>query len=195
MLRLYGARELKQAVQEAQEQGGEVAGGRLTAAIRARIGEPCRSWENIGGQIVPSPTVARILDSVKSARIGTWGQMHDAYQQAWAEYPAQRRSHGLFCVLLGFERRAEELDAALIRRILEDSVSIQEELLQRAYASRQKDFDNPFRQATFRNPREMEAVLGKVEDTPFLREFSRETEAYRRDVERILSRLAGKQGE
>jgi hypothetical protein len=90
------------------------------------------------------------------------------------------------------DRRLEELDSALIRRILEESVEIQEELLERAYASRRKDFENPFRQATFRNPREMEAVLGRLEETPFLCEYRQEVEAYCREVKRILSRLDGK---
>jgi hypothetical protein len=191
MLRFYGARELKQAVQEALERGAAPEGARLAAAVHAQIGEPCRSWENLGGQIIPSATVAELLDGVTSGRLSTWGQMHDGYQKAWAEYPAQRRSHGLFCVLLALDRRIEDLDAALIGRILEESVSIQEELLQRAFASRQKDFDNPFRQATFRNKLEMEAVLGRLEDTPFLQEYRKETEAYRRDVKQILSRVAG----
>jgi len=191
MLRLYGARELKQAVQEALDQGLRPGGGRLEAALRAQIGEPCRSWENLGGQLVPTPTVAAMLEEVKSGRIGSWSRLHEAYQRAWAEYPAQRRSHALFCLLLAMDRGVEDLDEALIRTALEQSAALQEELLARAYASRRKDFDNPFRRATFRNPREMEAVLGKLEDNAFLQEFGRETEAYRRDVQRILSRLDG----
>jgi hypothetical protein len=187
MLRLYGARELKQAVQEAQQQ--EAAADRLVAAIRAQAGEPCRSWKNVGGQIMPSPTVSKLLEGVRSGRISSWSELHDAYQQAWGEYPAQRRSHGLVCVLLAMDRRPEELDAALVRTILKESVEIQKELLERAYASRRKDFDNPFRQATFRTPREMEAVLGRLEETPFLCEYRREAEAYCREVERLLSRL------
>lgn len=191
MLRLYGARELMQAVAEAHQRGKAAEKGRLAEAVRALIGEPCRSWENVGGQIMPSPTVGRLLEGVRSGRIACWSELHDAYQEAWAEYPAQRRSHGLFCMLLAMDRRVEELDAALIRRTLEESVEIQEELLDRAYASRRKDFDNPFRQATFRNPREMEAVLGRLEDTPFLCEYRKETESYCREVKRILSRLDG----
>jgi hypothetical protein len=189
MLRLYGARELKQAVQEALQR--EAAAGRVTAAVRAQIGEPCRSWENVGGQIMPSPTVGKLLEGVRSGRIASWGELHEAYQEAWAEYPTRRRSHGLLCLLLATDRRVEELDAALIRGILEESVSIQKELLERAHASRRKDFENPFRQATFRNPREMEAVLGRLEETPFLCEYRQEAEAYCREVERILSRLDG----
>lgn len=190
MLRLYGARELKQAVQEALER--EAAAGRLAAAVRAQLGEPCRSWENVGGQIMPSSTVGRLLEGVRSGRIAAWSELHDAYQQAWAQYPAQRRSHGMLCMLLALDRRAEELDAALIRRMLEESVLIQKELLERAYASRRKDFENPFRRATFRNPREMEAVLGRLEDSPFLQEYRQEIEGYCREVERILSRVDGK---
>jgi hypothetical protein len=41
----------------------------------------------------------------------------------------------------------------------------------------------------------MEAVLGKVEDISFLREFSKETEDCRRETEDILSRLSGGKGE
>jgi hypothetical protein len=217
MLRYYGAVELKGILQEAlgaADPGGAAkrrpprhpAGGAARAAAGSRprdaaaraleaVQQACsevhRSWDNVGGQIMPEPTVQGILTAIKKGHLDSWQKLHQAYREAWEQYPGQRRSHGVFCVLLAYDREPAELDTTLLRLVLEDSLATSRELLERAYASRRKDFQNPFRQSTFRNPREMEAVWGKLEDIPFLTEYREETERYCREVEELLPLLSG----
>jgi hypothetical protein len=57
-------------------------------------------------------------------------------------------------------------------------VRVQGFVCEQVYASRKKDYDNPFRQATFADAAEMRAVLGTAEDNAFVREMRRETEAF-----------------
>ena len=78
----------------------------------------------------------------------------------------------------------------MVRRILEEAVEIAKELLQRAYASRRKDFDNPYRQATFRNPAEMEAVCGNLEEISFLKDYKAEIERFCREAEDCLAAIS-----
>jgi len=206
MLAYYGARELKAALEEllpgagAAGAGAAGAGGSAGRArgggadalerLRKRAGTPSRRWENLGGQIAPVEEVEQILEGVRSGEIDTWGELHEAYDRAWERYPAQRRNHALFCALSVYGRTIERLDPALAATILRDSQATAQELLARAVASRRKDFVNPFRRITFRNEEEMTAVLGTVEEIPFLRSLREETESYCAEVDRLLARLS-----
>ena len=44
------------------------------------------------------------------------------------------------------------------------------------YRTRKKDYENPFRQATYRNAEEMTAAIGTLEENSFVRQIRSETE-------------------
>ena len=46
------------------------------------------------------------------------------------------------------------------------------------YESRKKDYDNEFRNATFRNEAEKLAVVGKIDDVSFVKQIRKETEEF-----------------
>jgi hypothetical protein len=189
MLRFYGARELAAVVQRALEKRGK--GKRGSEAIAKDIGKryskPHRNWDNIGGQLIPVPELEELIRAVREGRIDTWERLHQAYDGAWKEYPEHKTAHALYCLLYSYDLGIEQLDPELIRRVLQNSTEVARELLQRAYVSRQKDFENPYRRTTFRNPAEMEAVWGKLEDISFLKSYTEEIESYCRSVEECLS--------
>ena len=137
---------------------------RVVEEIKTRYQNPYRNWDNIGGQLIPEQVLAELIRNVIEKRISSWEQLHEAYDAAWKEYPEQRTGHALRCLLYSYGRKSEELTPAFVRQVLQESVEIAKELLDRAYESRKKDYTNPFRRATFRNPEEMEAVWGKLED-------------------------------
>ncbi len=192
MLRFYGARELITVMQQSlsREGGGRGGSENVVQEIKSRSENPHRSWENIGGQLIPESLLAELIRGVSERRIGSWGELHQAYDAAWEEYPKQKTAHALFCFLHSYEYSAEELTPELVRRILEEAVEVAKELLQRAYASRKKDFDNPYRQATFRNPAEMEAVCGKLEEISFLKDYTAEIDRFCREAEDCLSAIS-----
>ncbi len=197
MLRFYGARELNTAVQRVVNSGGDREqdeGKNRGKAIAKQIGEryskPHLSWENIGGQLIPTPELEQLIRTVQEGRTDTWEQLHRAYDLAWEAYPEHRTAHALYCLMVSYDLDTDQLDTEQIRRILSESVEVARELLQRAQASRGKDYENPFRQSTFRNPAEMEAVWGKLEDISFLKDYAEEIETYCRSVVECLSVLS-----
>jgi hypothetical protein len=52
--------------------------------------------------------------------------------------------------------------------MLEWYLSFRKHLLAEIRHSRQKDYENPFRQMLYADKKEMEAVIGKLEKTPFI---------------------------
>jgi hypothetical protein len=189
MLRFYGARELKGVVEKALDSrsGGKGRGAAIVKDIRKRSLKPYRSWENIGGQLIPVPELEELIRAVCEGRINSWERLHQAYDDAWNTYPEQKTAHALYCLLYSYDLDMEQLDPELFLRILQESIEVARELLQRSYASRRKDYENPYRKATFRSPEEMEAVWGKLEDISFLKSYTEEIQTYCRGVEECLS--------
>jgi len=68
---------------------------------------------------------------------------------------------------------------------LDKTVAIQEYIRDQVYASRKKDHDNPFRQATYRNTEEMVAAIGTIEDNSFVKLVREETENFKAAVEEM----------
>jgi hypothetical protein len=128
-----------------------------------------------------------LIRSVCEGKINTWGELHHAYDSTWDEYPEQKTAHALYCLLYSYNPEFEKLSPELIRRSLEESVETARELLRRAYESRRKDYENPYRLATFRNPEEMEEVWGKLEDISFLNSYTEEVESFCAGVGECLS--------
>jgi len=62
-------------------------------------------------------------------------------------------------------------------------------IAQRVYATRAKDWTNPFRKTTFRNENEQLAVHGRIEDNSAIKDVSREMESIGAEIDRLISRL------
>ena len=116
-------------------------------------------------------------------------ELHSAYLKAWKEYPAEKANHGIFCLLKMKNREPEDLTEAFIAETLEESARTAQKLLEMAFRSRKKDYDNPFRQATYRSIEEMNSVVGSIEDNSFLNDFRQETDAYCREVGELIKSL------
>jgi NDP-sugar pyrophosphorylase family protein len=193
MLRFYGARELIAVIEELMDtgrenkKGGSNRGASIVKEIAKHVSTPRRSWMNIGGQLIPEPELQELLRAVQERQIDSWERLHQAYDDAWSRYPQQKTAHALSCLLVSYQLEAGELGPDAIRLILRESVEVARELLDRAHKSRRKDFENPFRLATFRNPEEMEAVWGRLEDISFLKSYAEEIGAYCRRAEDCLS--------
>ena len=65
---------------------------------------------------------------------------------------------------------------------------IQEYVRDQVYTTRKKDFENPFRQATYRNMDEMTAAIGTIEDNSFVKQVRGETEEFEKRIQQIKKR-------
>ncbi|MFI5380715.1 MAG: DUF4954 family protein [Tepidisphaerales bacterium] len=152
-------------------------GTTLASMCSALAGPRQQAWVNLGGQLVPAPDVERLLADIRSGQLAGWTAIHQAYDRLWQEYPLRKQQHSLATLrdLLG----TDTLTPAAWNAALDQAVVIQEYIRDQVYLSRKKDFDDPFRQTTFRNPEEMRAVLGTPEDNSFVAQVRQETDAFR----------------
>jgi len=94
----------------------------------------------------------------------------------WNKYNTDKQKHSFatLCDLLD----KKDLTLADWNSALDKTKGIQKFVSDQVYSSRKKDFENPFRQSTFRNKDEMKAAFGTIDDNSFIVQVRKETEDF-----------------
>jgi len=71
----------------------------LATMCEALAGPRERDWVNLGGQLVPEPSVAKLRAEIREGQHNSWADIHRAYDALWAAYPIQKQRHA-FATLL-----------------------------------------------------------------------------------------------
>jgi len=145
-----------------------------------------KHWSNLGGQLMPTAQLDKIRADVAAGKLNSWDDIHNRYDQLWENYAFEKQQHcyATLCDILSKKNLSFEdwLDS------LKNAVEIQQYVCDQVYTSRKKDFDNPFRQATYRNIDEMTAAIGTIEDNSFVQQVRKETEDFKKIVEELIKR-------
>ncbi len=173
MLLFYGGRELLRILRSDKMSA--------ISAVQTAFREVPRAWINLGGMIVPKQSVEQLIKKVTETEY-SWEKLHREYAGIEAAYAEVKSGHALFTLMNLLKISVENITMDDIKSILNEFSTITEQLLSWAFASRQKDYSGDFRTMNYENAQEMEAVLGKIEDNPFLIEYEREMRKYRQDA-------------
>jgi len=148
-------------------------------------GQRVTEWVNFGGQLIPAADADRTRADIGSGKLDTWEKIHERYNELWKQYPLQKQRHAFAVVkeLCGCEPDKQKWLA-----MLDDTLKIQRYVCDKVYDSRKKDFDNPFRQATYRNAEEMAAAIGTIDDNDFVKQVRAETEEFAKVIEHAKQR-------
>ncbi len=133
------------------------------------------SWINLGGQLVPEEEVDNIIDNIKTGKLSSWDLIHKQYNKLWDEYPEQKARFAIYILEEITETKIGNIDSKLWKNLFNDVIEITRDVLSLSISTRQKDFDSPFRKMSYRNKKEMEAVLGNVMDNSFIIGLEKET--------------------
>jgi len=158
----------------------------LASMCDALAGRRERNWVNLGGQLVIAGDLEQLKADAKAGNLNSWGEMHAVYDRLWERYPLDKQRHA-FATLLDL-LGAEALTPEAWHAALDEWFGIQQYVAGQTYATRKKDYDNPFRQMTFAGPGEMEAVLGTAEANSFVKQVREETEAFAERIEAVKQR-------
>jgi hypothetical protein len=149
-------------------------------------GEREKEWINLGGQIMMKKDLDLLRSDIGTGKLDSWAAIHHRYDELWEKYPKDKMKHAwaTLCDITGTRQISlSHWDECLTRTVV-----IQQHICDQVYASRKKDYDNPFRQSTFRNQEEMHATLGTIDDNSFIRQVKKETGALQEEVEAIRLR-------
>ncbi len=149
-------------------------------------GERICSWINLGGQLIPEKNVDEIREDIRNGNLNSWEQIHNRYNKYWEEYPLEKQKHAYasLCNLL----ETNEITKEQWNELLDKAAKIQEFVRDQVYASRKKDYENHFRQITYRNDEEMRAVVGEIEENSFIQQIRIETEDFKKRIWEIRNR-------
>jgi len=138
----------------------------LSSMAQDLDGAQQRKWINVGGQLMTEGDVDQLRRDIGAGTLNSWQEIHARYTTLWQAYTQTKQKHA-WAVLrelygpdpLSLEQWQAALDTALhIQGYIEEQV----------YVTRKKDFENPYRQVTYRNRAEMDAALGTMEDDSFI---------------------------
>ncbi|MDZ7317202.1 MAG: DUF4954 family protein [candidate division KSB1 bacterium] len=153
---------------------------------QALAGERVSRWVNLGGQLMPEQEVDRLRKDIADGVLKDWQAIHRRYDELWEAYPLEKQKHAfaVLCELL--QNQNPTLEQWFLA--LDKAEQVQSFICDQVYLSRKKDYDNPFRRATYRNDEEMVAALGTIEENSFIQQVREETREFAQTIARIKSR-------
>ena len=141
-------------------------------------GKRLRKWINLGGQTMPEEKVDQLRADIREGKLNNWDEIHRRYDALWQDYPAEKMRHAYFALMFLYKDDADVLTKEMWHENLEKAICIQHFICDQVYESRKKDYDNEFRNATFRNEAEKIAVIGKIDEVSFVKQIREETEDF-----------------
>lgn len=143
-------------------------------------------WINLGGQIMQKNDVDKLRSDIGTGKLDSWKDIHIRYDNIWAGYVLDKQKHSFatLCELYG----TESLSITEWKSALNKAVALQNYVGDQVYITRKKDYENRFRQATFRNMDEMKASIGTIDENSFIVQVKQETEDFRAMAELIKNR-------
>ena len=141
----------------------------------------------MGGQLMKESDVDELRADIGNGVLDSWAAIHGRYDSKWEQYPMDKLNHAYacYCELYGLDKMtAQEWLAAI-----EEEKRIRKFICDQVRASREKDYQNPFRQATYRNHDEMIAAIGELDENSFVKLIKGETEEVLVKLESLKSRV------
>ena len=146
-------------------------------------------WHNVGGQIIPEEQLHDLFTLIKSRKIENWEQVHEFYADCFESYGDFKSAYSVHILEYLYSRPISEFSKEIFEDLIFDVTEVSTEMYKSTLISRMKDYDDDFRLITFRNAREMAAVLGTIVDNEFLDELKSSTELFNRKTESVFKKL------
>ena len=146
-------------------------------------GKRDKEWVNMGGQIMKKTDLDKIRSDIGTGKLSSWVDIHNRYDELWENYPLDKQKHAYasLCELYG----KDQLTRSDWNLALKKALEIQQFICDQVYVTRKKDYDNPFRQITFRNEDEMKATIGDVDNNSFILQVKKETSDLKKYINKI----------
>lgn len=132
------------------------------------------NWLNLGGQLVPESKVLELRRAICAKELFSWKDVHVVYDRWWEAYPYDRACNGLQVLRKLYD--VDVLDGEIWKFLKTQVAQTRGYIENQVLKTKQKDYNNSFREITYRNLAERNAVLGCAEDNPFIDETQRQTQ-------------------
>jgi NDP-sugar pyrophosphorylase family protein len=140
-------------------------------------------WVNMGGQLVPESKVDGLRAAIRTGIFNSWAEIHAQYETWWSLYQKDRaeNAYAVLRVLAG----AETVSGTRWNAFLDEALATRNYIEEQVFVTKRKDYTNFYREITYRNAAERDAVLGKVEDNSFIKTAKKETLAFNEMIQKV----------
>lgn len=147
--------------------------------IKELYGESRReSWFNLGGQLVLQSDLKELVSDVKNGTIPTWTALHERYHALDQQYPVQLAGHAFATLRKLHGLNPAEITGEIWQDWVSQAKAIRWEIAAKTRESREKDYQNSFRQLTYNSPEEMQVVQGPLDENPFIQQMEAAARAF-----------------
>lgn len=131
------------------------------------------NWINMGGQLMPEEKFNMLRNRICAGEFENWKQVHAVYDEYWKQYSFDNAVAALYVLKVVY--RTDTLSDVVWKKALAESLEIRKYIEEQVYKTKLKDYTNAFRNCTYRNKEEFNAVLGKVESNSFIKTAKQDT--------------------
>jgi hypothetical protein len=146
-------------------------------------------WYNAGGQLITKKQYESLREDILKGKINSWFTIHEKLNQFQKEYINLRRMQAILLLLRLEDKKPEDLKNAYIKATIKQYSRQMIQLEKLTFESRQKDFQNPFRKMVYQTDNEMEKILVKPENDPFLQELKQSNSQRLEAANDLLKRI------
>jgi len=146
-----------------------------------------REWINLGGQLMTTYDLDRMRADIREGKLKSWKDIHKRYNDIWRRYPLDKLRHAYLS--LCYMMKVENMSASDWQKAIDAEIRIQKYICTQVRSSRAKDYENIYRQATYRNHEEMIAAVGELDDNSFVKQIAAETADNLERLEILRSRI------
>ncbi len=146
-------------------------------------------WYNAGGQLIEKEKVNMLISRIKKNDVKSWKDVHNFYEVEGKKYNESKLIHAYSCLLEFYQITGKQFTKELFLKILSDSVATKTWMSYGIYQSREKDYTNPFRKMLYDSRKEMDKIMGKIEDNQFIQDRLAALEIYKKEVKKISTNV------
>lgn len=132
-------------------------------------------WENLGGFLVRTSVLDATLKNVKDGKLNSWEELHGVYKDITATYKTEKPMNA-YCILE--KLNGDSLSSEDWNEFVDKAIEIRQYMEVQVFKTKQKDYTSFFREMTYDNAKEMDAVLKKIEDNEVIKEAKEKSKEY-----------------
>ena len=150
---------------------------------------PYTPWANVGGQLIRKPELDKLIQQIHNGKVRTWGEIHQFYSRQAEQYPTDKLHHALAALRQSTGVTLRKSGPKGLAALLRNAITTRDWMTREIYATREKDYSNPFRKMVYESTAEMDAVVGKLEDNSFIQQEKEVAKKYHREARKVLKRF------
>lgn len=170
----------------------EKAWQKLPALLQSVQGKR-EAWKNAGGQFIREKALLQLVKEIKANKVDSWDNVHDWYRKQSNKYAADKLKHSAATLMELLHWGPKQFTSSRISALAMQALETEKWITRQIYASREKDYRNPFRRKAYDSTAEMEIILGPLKENPFLLLQQKRLAAFETSIKTWLEQLKKRQ--